>query len=141
MTEIATSYFEYKGTVVVLRKNITFNDHLERIQNVLCSVICQEVAKHSQMPTENDDIWQLARDLSKSSIVLQEIGGAALDAIVELGYDRNRVALYVNKWLVECAERGLQAMRNPEIYGDVPVSPQKGLDNWFRPRTAKSPAP
>ncbi len=122
MTEWLESEFTFNDVTVTLVNNITYHDHLYRIQKALWPLMCAEVAKTHDEPTGDKNVFQLADEFRASSAkntLFREIGAAALDAIVKLGYDRNRMSHTVNDWLKECIVDGYKAKESPEIYGPL----------------------
>ncbi len=120
MTEPLKSDFTFNDVTVTLVKNITYQDHLYRIQKALWPLMCAEVAKTHDEPTGDKNEFQLADEFQSSAAknaLFRQIGAAALDAIVKLGYDRNSMGHAVNNWLKECIVDGYKAKESPEIYG------------------------
>jgi hypothetical protein len=119
--DFKTSEFSFGGVSLGLTNGITYHDHLYRIKKALWPQFCAEVAKTQAKPLSIDDSpLLLAEEFGPAAAKNDFFSGvatAAVDAIVPLGYDRNKMSTTVSHWLTECIADGLRAVQMPEIYG------------------------
>ena len=112
--------FNFGGHALTFERNKTYHDHLHAIQKAVWPAVFAEVTKDQPfmtMESDFDEMHRLITTLPLTNPYLQSLGAATTETLVALGYDRERLAGAINKWMQDMTEAALEGLHYPSIYG------------------------
>ena len=119
-----TATMKFRGVELIFRRNITFHDHLWRVFKAFRILLKAECAQFNPVLTDWGSVFYYYEEIAKTSPLFQELGAVTLNAMVDMGYDRERMGHSIQKWLKDCAEDALK-----ELIGDAETMERGKV--WF----------
>ena len=134
--------FKFGGSELTFARMITYHDHLYRVQKALWPQICTEVQKISPVTSEGVEkikqsggydhldgfygVIEGVQSAAKKNEFFITLGGAVVEALVNLGYDKKITPGLVHSWVNDTLlGDGVRAMFNSDVYGPKRYGPPK----------------
>ncbi len=133
MIEPKKSIFRHGDAEVVLEYNIHYHDHLRRIREAVWECVIDDL-KSGFIIEEEEGIF-----CHTDSSHIQDISQDAFYALVELGYDRERIDWEIEKWGDDMIEDASQSIAHQKVYGKGRYGNILSIEDNIRMRNTKHP--